>query len=113
MKNRKNRVFLCCFCLFLFTTLLAQNEEGWQQKIKELDQQIQELVDEKSKYKARADRHQDEGDRWQFEPDRMNDAFQAWKQADLDRKKENELEQQIKDLKEQKQTILKEHGTEQ
>ncbi len=96
-------IFLClCLCL-------AQNAPLWQQEVEALDAQIEELIEEKEGAESRAIRHEDEAMRWQFQERRFSDAREAWRKADIEREKEQEIQEEIGTLKKKREQILKAH----
>lgn len=91
---------------FLFFLTLV----SWQEDVKEIDKQIEQLQDLQDKYKASMRRNSNNAMRWQFQKENYLDARRAWDQAAQEKQKIHEIQDQIDDLKKRKKNILKEHG---
>ena len=95
--------------LFLLPAMLFANDL-WQEQVREIDQEIQQLEDRKIKTLGRANRLEDKAIRWQFVENQKSEARRAYKQADALREEARLLQTQIDLLKRTKQKILLEHG---
>ena len=94
-------------CIFLTILLTAA---GWQDEVKQIDQQIETLKELQNKYISSAKRESNNAMRWQFQNRNYTDARRAWEKAAQDKQKAQEIQDQIDDLEKRKTTILKEHG---
>jgi hypothetical protein len=103
---KKKAIFLVIGCLVGFCGSL---NAGSRQKIEAIDEEIEQLMDEKEGAEARAERREDEAMRWQFQQKRFSDAREAWRQADIEREREQELQEQIDALKKKREAILNSH----
>lgn len=91
--------------LFFLATLI-----GWQEDVKEIDTQIEELTSLKEKYQASMRRNTNNAMRWQFQKENYMDARRAWDQAAQEKQKIREIQDQINDLQKRKKSILQKHG---
>jgi uncharacterized coiled-coil DUF342 family protein len=83
--------------------------EDWRVEIKEIDAQIKELQDERTKLLGRANRFEDNAQRWQFMPDQANESRRAYKQADVLRNQAKTVQTEIDRLEQKKEKILQQH----
>lgn len=91
-----------------FLTLMAA--AAWQDEVKQIDQQIQQLQDLQNKLRSNAQRNANNAMRWQFQRENYLDARRAWDHVAADKQKIKEIQDQIDDLETRRQNILKEHG---
>lgn len=91
-----------------FLTLVANL--SWEDEIKEIDQQIEQLQQLQEQLRASAQRNVNNAMRWQFQQENYLDARRAWDKAAADKQKIQELQDQIGDLEKRKKKILEEHG---
>jgi len=82
----------------------------WQDEVKQIDQQIENLQDLQGKLRSDAKKKANKAMRWQFQNENYSDARRAWDQVAAAKQKVQELQDQIDDLESKKQKILKEHG---
>jgi len=92
------------FLLFFF--LLASNAD-----IVEIDAKIQELTEMKRGYEARALRHENQAERLQFEDKAFLEARRHIELAQENRQKAAVIQEQIDQLQEKKETLLRKMGT--
>lgn len=78
-----------------------------EQQLNYLNQQIEDLEDERDKFIAKAARARDQGDRLQFEQGMLTDARRYWKLADTCDEIAKKIDQQIVVLKKQRDTLQK------
>ncbi|MDN3506663.1 MAG: hypothetical protein P0S96_05490 [Simkaniaceae bacterium] len=83
---------------------------SWQDEVKQIDQQIENLQDLQDKLKSSATKKANKAMRWQFQNENYSDARRAWDQVAADKQKIQELQDQIDDLKAKKEKIIKEHA---
>ncbi|NGX27356.1 MAG: hypothetical protein K940chlam6_01290 [Chlamydiae bacterium] len=83
---------------------------SWQDDVKQIDQQIEDLKDLQGKLRSSAQRNTNNAMRWQFQSENYLDARRAWDRVAADKQKIQELQDQIDDLNAKKQNILQEHG---
>ena len=82
----------------------------WQDEVKEIDKQIEQLETIQDKYRSSAQRNANNAIRWQFQSQNYLDARRAWDKAASDKQKVQELQDQVDDLRAKKQQILEKHG---
>lgn len=82
----------------------------WQEEVKQIDQQIEQLQDLQDKLRSSAQRNVNNAMRWQFQRENYLDARRAWDQAAAEKQKIQELQDHIDDLQKRKHKILKDHG---
>ena len=92
--------------LILFSLMAAVD---WQDELRQIDQQIEQLQDLQDKYRSSAKRNADNAMRWQFQSENYLDARRAWEKSAQDKQKVKEIQDQMDDLQKRKQKILKEH----
>nr|NGX38609.1 hypothetical protein [Chlamydiota bacterium] len=85
----------------------------WQEDVKQIDQQIEQLQNLQDKYRWNMERNVNNAMRWQFQNQNYLDARRAWEQASQEKQKIQEIQDQIDDLEVRKKKILEEHGEEQ
>lgn len=95
-----------------FLLILAQGQVSWQEEVKQIDQQIENLGDLQDRYRSSATRHTNNAMRWQFQNENYLDARRAWDQVAQDKQKIREIQDQIDDLNARKQQLLQEHDRE-
>ncbi len=93
---------------WIFLSLLSS--VNWQDEVKQIDQQIEDLKDLQDRYYSSARRGTNNAMRWQFQSENYLDARRTWEKVAQDKQKIKEIQDQIDDLKNRKQEILKEHG---
>lgn len=107
------RLFLISFSLFFLLLGLSVRADvpksSWSQQVEEIDRELKRLSDLKNRYKASADRHEDTAQRLQFDSQFTLDARYEMRLAEKAREKEAELQEQIDELKEKRDQILKSH----
>ena len=106
----KNMLFAIHLILITPHFLQAEESVSWEVQVQEIDEQIQELDDLQDKYRSSAQRNVNNAMRWQFQNENYLDARRAWEQVARDKQIIKEIQDQIEDLKAQKQGILTEHG---
>ncbi len=91
--------------------ILAADEEipDWGQEVQQIDRELEQLKDLKNRYKASAARHEDEAIRWQFEQNLKQESRRAYRQAELDREMEQQIQSRIDYLQAKREQIVKEH----
>ena len=89
--------------------VLIAHTEDWQEELKQIDRETDQLKDLKNRYKASAARHEDEAIRWQFQQHLKQESRRAYREADLDREMEQQIQARIDYLDARKAEILKEH----
>jgi hypothetical protein len=87
----------------------AQTTTDWQNRLQELDKQIDDLSDLKRKHEAAAVRADDEGMRWQFQQNQKQEAKRAYQRADNHREIARKIQLQIDALKKEREQILLKH----
>lgn len=80
----------------------------WQEELKQIDEEVEQLEDLKNRYRASETRHRDEASRWQFQ-NLKQESRRAYQQADLDREMQNQIQKRIDYLQTRREEILKEH----
>jgi len=110
-------ILLRCSWFFLVMAISVWAAESdtaapndWRQEIEQIDKEIQELEEKKNLHEANADRLDAEGDRLQVYSDRLVDARMAWERARQQRQKMVEAQNQIDELKKEREMLLKHHG---
>lgn len=93
--------------IFLLTLLAPIS---WQEEVKEIDVQVEQLKDLQDKYKSSVERNINNAMRWQFQNQNYLDARRAWDKAAADKQKIQELQDQIDDLEARKQKIHQKHA---
>ena len=93
------------FGILFFLTIAS-----WQDDVKQIDKQVEDLGDLQDKLRSNAQRNTNNAMRWQFQSENYLDARRAWDQVAADKQKIQELQDQIDDLNAKKQKILREHG---
>ena len=93
--------------IFLLSWIVAA---AWQEDVKEIDQQIEQLQGLQEKYRWNMQRNVNNAMRWQFQNQNYLDARRAWDQAAQEKQKIQEIQDQIDDLTARKKQILQEHG---
>jgi hypothetical protein len=82
----------------------------WKQEVKELEDEIDHLTNQRNLALAKATSYQNQGDRLQFNRNNLLDARLAWQQAELNREIAARIQQEIDILEEKRAKILKSHG---
>lgn len=90
----------------LLLAIFSLFAEDWRTQVQEIEAQIKELQDERTKLLGRANRFEDNAQRWQFMPDQSNEARRAYKQADTLRNQAKTMQTEIDRLEQKKQKIL-------
>lgn len=93
--------------IFLSLFLMAAS---WQDRLTEIDQQIQILTEARNKAQATAEREANNAMRWQFQKENYLDARRAWDNAAKNKRMVGEFQGQIDQLNFEREQILKEHG---
>lgn len=88
---------------------MAAANANWQDEVKQIDRQIEQLKDLQDRLRSDAQRNVNNAMRWQFQRENYLDARRAWDRVAADKQKIKELQDQIDDLEAKKQKILKEH----
>lgn len=86
------------------------DKNAHQESLAELNQDIEDLEDQKDKFDARAARYQDKGDRLQFQPGNLPEARRAWKVAENSQEISKRIEEEIIKLKGERDELLKKMG---
>ncbi len=92
--------------IFLLTLFVPVN---WQDEVKEIDLQVEQLADLQGRYRSSFERNVNNAMRWQFQNQNYLDARRAWDKAAEDKQKIQELQDQIDDLEKRKKQILDKH----
>ncbi|MBS0653762.1 MAG: hypothetical protein JSR39_09615 [Verrucomicrobia bacterium] len=88
--------------------LIAETDD-WQEELKQIDAETDQLYDLKNRYKASEARHNNNAMRWQFQQNMKQESRRAYQQAELDREMQNQIQARIDYLDARKAEILKEH----
>lgn len=96
-------------CRFGLCFLMLFAPVSWQDEVKEIGVQIEQLQNLQDKYRSSANRNINNAMRWQFQNQNYLDARRAWDKAAEDKQKIQELQDQIDDLEVRKKEILEKH----
>lgn len=94
-------------CALFFLTLLAS--QSWQDEVAKYDREIGHLQDLQDRHRSSAERSVNNAMRWQFQNENYLDARRAWDKAAQDKQKIQEIQDQIDDLKNKRDELLKKH----
>jgi len=97
-------VLLTVFCaVFGYGNSKEINEE----KIGNLQKQIEFLQQKKKEFEAKETYHMNQGDRLQFKDGELQEAKRHWKLAEFNKKMAGEMQTKINELEQEKQKLLK------
>ena len=96
------------FFLLLFAPLLGASPESAAcgKEIQRINSQVQKLEKQKQVHQDLARKYQQLGDNWQYSTGNVQDAYANWGQADQERRKAIDLQQQIDLLLERRSRII-------
>ncbi|MBS0650598.1 MAG: hypothetical protein JSR93_05505 [Verrucomicrobia bacterium] len=89
--------------------ILAAEEVDWKEELDQIDKETKQLKDLKNRYEASATRHENNAMRWQFQQNMKQEARWAYKQAELDREMQKQIQARVDYLDARRAEILKEH----
>jgi hypothetical protein len=99
-------MFFLLLALWIGADAASPESEACGKEIQLIDQQVQKLEKEKQTHQDQARKYQQAGDNWQYSSGNIHDAYANWGQANQERRKAIDLQQQIDLLLQRKLRII-------